>query len=273
MAFLLITISVATLIIIHELGHFLAAKAVGVGVARFSVGFGPALFKKQYRGTEYILAPVLLGGYVRLYGDDPTVKIPDSDKDRAYGEQPVWKRLVIVASGVMANVLVAVLVVFLMKLSAEIAEIRVAPFSADYGIYRCIIDIGYAAYFSAMQAVAVVVSVAVKLLSVLWGIITGAVPLKALGGPIAVFHIAGDKLQAGLQSFLLFMVIISVNLAVFNLLPVPVLDGGHIMLLIVEAVTRRKPGLKTLMVWNGVGIGVVTLLVIAIFVNDFIRYF
>jgi len=60
---------------------------------------------------------------------------------------------------------------------------------------------------------------------------------------------------------------------VFNLLPIPVLDGGHVALLTVEAITRRQPGLKTLMIWNGIGIGVVTLLMVAVFVNDFLRYF
>jgi len=273
MTIALIIISLAALILIHELGHFIAAKAVGVKVTRFSIGFGPALIKRQYGETEYVFAPVLLGGYVRLLGDDPTAEVPESEKDRAYGEQPIWKRLAIVVSGVMANLIIAIVMLFFIKLTIAIKNIGTSPIYGDFGIYRYMYVIGQASFSCLVDSVVSVAGMATKILSVLWGIITGTVSVKALGGPIAVFSIAGSKLQTGLQSFLSFMVIISVNLAVFNLLPIPVLDGGHVALLTVEAITRRQPGLKTLMIWNGIGIGVVTLLMVAVFVNDFLRYF
>jgi membrane-associated protease RseP (regulator of RpoE activity) len=269
----LIIISLVALILIHELGHLIAAKAVGVKVTRFSIGFGPALIKKQYGETEYVFAPVLLGGYVRLLGDDPTAEVPESEKNRAYGEQPIWKRLAIVVSGVMANLIVAVVVLFFIKLTIAIKNIETSYIYGDFGVYRYMYVIGQTIFSCLVDSVVSVAGMATKILSVLWGIITGAVSVKTLGGPIAVFSIAGSKLQTGLLSFLSFMVIISVNLAVFNLLPIPVLDGGHVVLLAVESITKRQPGLKPLMIWNGIGIGVVTLLMVAVFVNDFLRYF
>jgi len=103
---------VGLLVTVHELGHFLAAKAVGVKVLRFSVGFGPALLRLRGRETEYQVGLIPLGGYVRMLGDDPTVPVSEEDRDRAFGARPLAQRLLVVLAGPAANLLCPLVVYF-----------------------------------------------------------------------------------------------------------------------------------------------------------------
>jgi len=93
------------LIFVHELGHFMAAKLMGVKVVRFSIGFGPRLFGVQRGETEYRIAILPLGGYVKMAGDDPSEAPAEEDRGRGYLEQPPWKRLLIALAGPAANLL------------------------------------------------------------------------------------------------------------------------------------------------------------------------
>jgi regulator of sigma E protease len=81
---------IGPLIFIHELGHMLAAKLVDVKVGRFSIGFGPPIFRRSIGETEYCLAPILLGGYVTLLGQNPYEEIAEQDRDRALSSKPLW---------------------------------------------------------------------------------------------------------------------------------------------------------------------------------------
>ncbi|HWI22078.1 MAG TPA: M50 family metallopeptidase [Baekduia sp.] len=100
------------LVILHELGHFGAAKAVGMKVERFSLFFPPLLFKVRRGETEYAIGSVPLGGYVRITGMTPQEEIADEDRDRAYYLQPVWKRIFVIAAGPAVNLVLAVVIVF-----------------------------------------------------------------------------------------------------------------------------------------------------------------
>src|SRR5918911_4976479 len=82
------------LIVVHEFGHFIVAKKSGVRVERFSIGFGPPLWRKLWRGTEYRLALVPLGGYVKMYGEQFDEAV--DDRQGSFLHQPVWKRIPIV---------------------------------------------------------------------------------------------------------------------------------------------------------------------------------
>jgi regulator of sigma E protease len=93
------------LIFVHELGHFLVAKLMGVKVLRFSLGFGPRLLGFQRGETEYRIAALPLGGYVKMAGDDPTVEVAPEDRGRGFLEQPPWKRLLIALAGPAMNLL------------------------------------------------------------------------------------------------------------------------------------------------------------------------
>jgi regulator of sigma E protease len=97
----------AALIILHEFGHFAAAKAVGMRVERFSLFFGPLLLKVRRGETEYGIAPIPLGGYVKITGMNPREELDPEVLPRAYYKQPVWKRLVVISAGPFMNLLVA----------------------------------------------------------------------------------------------------------------------------------------------------------------------
>jgi regulator of sigma E protease len=97
----------AALIILHEFGHFLAAKAVGMRVERFSLFFGPLLVKFRRGETEYGIGPIPLGGYVRITGMNPREEIPRDVVPRAYYNQAVWKRVVVILAGPAMNLLIA----------------------------------------------------------------------------------------------------------------------------------------------------------------------
>ncbi|HEX9243610.1 MAG TPA: site-2 protease family protein [Anaeromyxobacter sp.] len=126
---LAIVLFIGGLILVHELGHFLVAKALGVKVLRFSIGFGPRAFGFKRGETEYWLAVLPLGGYVRMAGDgseDPA-KIPPEDRGRGYLDQAPWKRLAISVAGPAMN-LVFPLLVFLALAVAENGSLVPGPY-------------------------------------------------------------------------------------------------------------------------------------------------
>ncbi len=97
----------ALLIILHEAGHFAAAKAVGMRVERFSLFFGRPLVSFRRGETEYGIGPIPLGGYVRISGMNPREELPPDVVPRSYYRQPVWKRVVVIAAGPAVNLLIA----------------------------------------------------------------------------------------------------------------------------------------------------------------------
>ena len=97
----------SALIMLHELGHFTAAKAVGMRVEKFSLFFGPMLVKVRRGETVYGVGPIPLGGYVKISGMNPHETLPPEVASRAYFRQPVWKRLVVIGAGPAMSLLVA----------------------------------------------------------------------------------------------------------------------------------------------------------------------
>ncbi|MCC7075098.1 MAG: RIP metalloprotease RseP [Deltaproteobacteria bacterium] len=105
-------ILIGVLITVHELGHFLVAKACGVRVLVFSLGFGPRLVGFTRGETEYRLSAIPLGGYVRMFGDDPTAEVPLAEQRRSFLHQPYWRKMAIAVAGPFANFLLPVLLLF-----------------------------------------------------------------------------------------------------------------------------------------------------------------
>src|SRR5688572_19031032 len=112
MSWLLAFVGFSLLIILHEFGHFAAAKWVGMRVERFSLFFPPLLWRKQRGETEYAIGSIPLGGYVRISGMNPSEDLPEDVRDRAYHSQPVWKRMVVIAAGPAMNILLAFVLLF-----------------------------------------------------------------------------------------------------------------------------------------------------------------
>jgi len=107
MSYVIAIAGIVALIILHEFGHFVVAKAVGMRVERFSLFFGPMLVKFRRGETEYGIGPIPLGGYVKITGMNPNEDIPPEVASRAYYRQPVWKRVVVILAGPAMNLLIA----------------------------------------------------------------------------------------------------------------------------------------------------------------------
>ena len=107
MSWLLAFLGFALLIILHELGHFTAAKAVGMRVERFSLFFPPLLGRIRRGETEYAIGAIPLGGYVKITGMNPAEEIAPEVAHRAYFRQPVWKRIVVIGAGPAVNIVLA----------------------------------------------------------------------------------------------------------------------------------------------------------------------
>lgn len=208
-------------IFLHELGHFLAAKLLGAPVPVFSIGFGPALFRHQWRETEYRLSVIPLGGYV-IFGEeaDPAA-ISASAK------------IFIYAAGPLANFLTAL------------------------AIYQ---DLPF--LLSQMGGLVVVVG----------QLLTMQIGLDSLVGPLGLVQAAGDPAALGFASHLAFIAFLSVNLGVLNLLPLPILDGGQILIAAAEGVTRRQVHLKIRVAMALATWALFLLLIVTVSYNDVARW-
>ena len=122
MSFLLAFLGFAALIILHELGHFTAAKAVGMRVERFSLFFPPLLARLRRGETEYAIGAIPLGGYVKITGMNPAEEIPPEIAHRAYYRQPVWKRIVVIGAGPAVNIVLAFLLLWVLVWANGINE-------------------------------------------------------------------------------------------------------------------------------------------------------
>jgi len=440
MTFLSAIVLLGILIFVHELGHFLFAKKLGVRVLKFSLGFGPKLIGKKYGDTEYLVSAVPLGGYVKMMGEEPGDELKEEDKPFAYNYQPVWKRFLIVFSGPVFNLFFAAAIFFVVFLSGvpvpkpyvgkvmdnspaaeagfitgdritaingktvsgwddidisineshgdrlffrieregKIIELPITPEKKTvkniFGENTEVMDIGImpllypdvgeviknavaekagikkgdriveieGAPIKTWYDITAMIHVspekplrlkikrdenfleltvtpekktfkypdgtekqigligispagnnAIKKYNLLraaslgikrtWDmvvltfvgvvkLIQRIVPAETLGGPIMIFQMAGQQASLGAMNFFLFMAVISINLGVLNLLPIPILDGGHILFLGVEAVRRKPLSEKVMAIAQRIGLAIIITLMAFAFYNDIIRF-
>lgn len=363
------------LIFVHELGHFLLAKLMGVSVEKFSLGFGPKLIGKKIGETEYLLSAFPLGGYVKMFGEggfieggeqDPRPEVEnaessetsepvlreltDDEKARSFAHKPVLARIAIVMAGPLFNLIFAwfIFIVLCMMgvptVTSKIGEALKDKPAAKAGILKgdVIIAInrkpinrwdqiaegvatskgqaltltvkrearditftitpepriaknlfgekinGYAIgvasagevvteHFNPFQAVIKGTEQTWKVIDLtfmsLVKMVQRVVPMDSVGGPIMIAKMAGEQASAGIAPFLAFMALLSVNLGVLNLLPVPVLDGGHLLFYFIELIIRRPVPQKIREYSQQIGMVLLLGLMVLAFYNDIIRYF
>lgn len=119
MSWVLAFVGFAALVILHELGHFLAAKATGMRVEKFFLFFPPKIFSIKRGETEYGVGAIPAGGFVKITGMNPDEVLPPEIAQRGYYHQPVWKRITVIAAGPAMNVLVAFLILFVLAFGME----------------------------------------------------------------------------------------------------------------------------------------------------------
>ncbi len=125
------------LVFFHELGHFLFARLAGVRVEVFSIGFGPKIFRKKWGQTEYALSLIPLGGYVKMFGDNPLddAELTEEEKKVAFTHKSKWRRFWIVFGGPLANFILAYVIYFFLVVSGEKvpeARVGIVPENSDY---------------------------------------------------------------------------------------------------------------------------------------------
>ena len=439
MTFFSAIILFGVIIFIHEFGHFLFAKILGVRVLKFSLGFGPKLIGKKFGNTEYLLSSIPLGGYVKMLGEQTDDELSEEDKPFAYNYQPVWKRVIIVASGPIFNLAFALLLFIFIFLSGvptpypdigkiqenspaakaglmtgdrvlaidgnviqswdeideslqkssvkpllfrvqrgkEVIELPVTPVSKTgknlFGEEETYRDIGASSllypvigevlkggpaeeagmregdrivkidgkpietwqdmtaiihsnsdnllHFTIERDDRIITSsitpekktisipgsddqelgiigikhvgndfikkynlpdavslgiektwdISVLTLVVIIKLIQRVLPIEVIGGPIFILQMAGEQASRGLLDFFFFMAVININLGILNLLPIPILDGGHIVFLSIEAIRRKPLSEKIIAISQRVGIAALITLMAFAFYNDIMR--
>ncbi len=119
MSWFLVFVGFSALIILHEAGHFAAAKAVGMRVERFFLFFPPKLVSVRRGETEYGIGAIPAGGFVKISGMNPDEELPPEVAHRGYYHQPVWKRIVVIGAGPAVNIVLAFLILFVLSFGAR----------------------------------------------------------------------------------------------------------------------------------------------------------
>jgi regulator of sigma E protease len=338
------------LIFVHELGHFILAKKLGVKILKFSLGFGPKLIGKKIGETEYQIAVFPLGGFVKPLGEDPHEEIKTEEYHRSYWAQPIWKRTLIIVAGPFFNFFLAVVLfstinlfgipfmppkiggvtsglpaegaglkkgdvvlsiggepvskwddvakiirnsdgkelTIKVKRNEEIMEVRVTPqpftdkdmFGEEIKTFRIGIEspkeilVQKVGPFEAVGKGFSQTWFGIKLTVVsIIKLIKRVIPAKTIGGPILIAQMAGEQAKRGLLSLVLFTAILSINLGVINLFPIPILDGGHFLFLSLEAILRKPLSIRKMEIAQQIGLIFIILLMLFAFYNDLIRLF
>jgi len=344
-----IIVVLGILIFVHESGHFIAAKIMGVRVEKFSMGFGPKLLAKRAGKTEYRLSLIPLGGYVKLAGEQ-------MDEQKAaepwefFGKKP-WRRAIILAAGPFMNFLLA-WVIFSSVLylgspvyKAVIGEVKAGEPAQTAGlipgdkvlfiddkrienwpglaatIYQSpgeklsfnierdgriinlditpriedeidplkgkvskgligILPDAEEIYYHREPLPAALIKGTGQTLTLtkmiyigLWRMVSGKISVRHLGGPILIAQLTAQQIKIGLLPLLTFLALISVNLAVINLLPIPILDGGHLMFLAAEKIKGRPLSVKAQELAQMVGLYILVAIMLFATYNDIMRAF
>lgn len=357
MSILLFIVVLTALVFVHELGHFLAAKKSGIRVDEFGIGFPPALFKKKVGETVYSLNAFPVGGFVKIFGEDPNDEsLKGVDKERSITHKPKLIQAWVLVAGITFNILFAWLLVslgFMMGLpfsaddekygtrvegaaviitqvlpqspaalaglkagdnivslssGAEIIDSPTVLATQEFIASHKEIDVTYSrksetttttvtpedGIVDGRRAVGISMDFAGKLTlpvhealyagifttaNLTWGTVVGLTDFfknifigqanfSEVAGPVGIAGVVGDASELGFVNLLTLVAIISINLAVINILPFPALDGGRLFFLLIEAIkgSPMKPVVANTA--NGIGFILLILLMVVVTYHD-----
>jgi len=366
---LIFIIVLAVLIFVHELGHFLFAKASGIRVDAFAIGFGPKLISWQRKETKYSINIIPFGGYVKIFGENPDDEsISGPGSERSFVNKPRWQQALVLVAGVLFNFIFAWLLYIgifthgvtattdgfekyandfsnqrimitdvLPGSPAEKAGIKTGdiikavvvederpaavnknvllpqsveaiqnsinsangmPISFEYtrgsgqavsteitpetGLVSGKYAIGIAMnnvvdlrlpFFSAVYegghyTCVMIKDTAVGLYTFIANIFQGTANFSDVAGPVGIAGIVGNAAELGFTYLLMITALISINLGVVNLIPFPALDGGRVLFVIIESITRRRISPKFSNTVNAVGFVLLMVLMVAVTYKD-----
>ena len=363
MSIILFLIVIAALIFFHELGHFIFAKLFGIRVDEFAIGFPPRVFSWRKGETEYSLNMIPLGGYVKIFGEDPSEEsLTGPDSDRSFVNASKWKQIVVLLSGIFMNLIfawilisvsfnlgtltsvedqfrgnaqnVSVMVLSVLKdspsdkaglkegdtilaidsgnrkiFSPSIDDIQALisqanePIGIDYkrgnatgtvsiistdglvegkkaiGISMSLVGtVKFGFWDSFYEGGKLTFIETVNITKGIYGFIAQALTgktglLSQITGPIGIAGMVGQASQVGLSYLLGFIAMISINLAMLNLIPFPALDGGRVLFVLIEIIIKKeiKPAVANWL--NLVGFGLLISLMLFVTYKDIIRLF
>ena len=320
------------LITIHEFGHFIAAKLMGVRVNEFAIGFGPKLFAKQWGETKYALNLIPLGGYCAMEGEDET-----SSDTRAFCNKAPWRRFIIVVMGALFNLLLGLIIVAVilapskaftstviaefdenavsqqsgLEINDRIAEVNGRKIFTTYdlsyaftnvkdgklditvlrdgkevllrgvsfdtaeeqGITYLTVDFKvYGIKKTVGSYIKQTVKTAVSYCAVVWrsliDLLSGKYGISAVSGPVGVTVAISNAAKQSLQNLLPIMALITINLGLFNLLPIPALDGGRLLFILIEMIFRKPVPQKYEAAVHAVGFAILMGLMVLIAAKD-----
>ncbi|MCX5667347.1 MAG: RIP metalloprotease RseP [Candidatus Omnitrophica bacterium] len=346
LVYFLIVLSV--LVMVHEFGHFIAAKRIGVRVEKFSLGFGPKLFSVKRGDTEYLISAIPLGGYIKMAGDEPGEALKGEKCE--FLSRNAFDRFKIIIAGPLFNYILAfvLLVVVFMAgnpvTTTEIGmvldgypakqagilvgdkvlaidgkkisygevlvkavnmhgkrpmiltidrqgiifdkEIRPVVEKRKIGFDNKEVEIarigiqplqkiekgGYGFFGSVYMGAQTLWQITIVTYKALWNMILGKLSVKGMTGPIGIFMFTAHAAKLGIIYLINFMALLSASLAIFNLLPFPVLDGGHILFLFVEKLRGKPLSVRAQESIANIGVGLLILLTVFIFYNDIVKF-
>ncbi|MFW6323512.1 MAG: RIP metalloprotease RseP [Desulfovibrionales bacterium] len=345
-----IVLVLGLLIFFHELGHFLIARSFGMGVSKFSLGFGPKLWGFQPGKTEYRLSAIPLGGYVKLVGESKDAEIPENfTEEESFSGRPPWQRMLVVAAGPLFNFFLAWIIYWglfwamgqahllpeigtvvedspaqaagiqpgdrIVSIQGEeiaswdematiirdsrgkpltitlerddstkevtatprlesqenifgeevqLPLIGISPSGEQFFVSLGPLDSAAAGLSQTWHLTKLTVHGIVKL-------IERIIPLETIGGPIMIAQLVSQQAERGFADVLALTALISINLGLLNLLPIPVLDGGHILFYAIESITGRPLSEKWQQITIRIGLAILFALMALAIYNDLAR--
>ncbi len=224
------------LVFIHESGHFFVAKLCKVRVNEFAIGFGPTIWSKQRKVTKYALRLIPLGGFVSMEGEDER-----STKEGSFSEASIIKRIAIVMAGGLVNIIFAIIVFWCLS------ACYIGPKNAFYN----------AGYFIKIMFEGII------------QLFTGKAKLDQMMGPVGISSVVSQT--SDFADFIYILSVISLSLGVTNLMPFPPLDGGKVVLLIIEAIIKKPLNQKVEVLIQSIGFCLLITLSIFVTFNDIVR--
>lgn len=350
MSIILFILILALLVLVHEFGHFIAAKKSGVKVEEFGFGFPPRLFGIKKGETLYSVNAIPLGGFVKLYGEE--LHESAKDKDRAFIYKKPWQKTVIIVAGILGNFILGwILFSYLFTqgvpvpsdkvivdrvqpgspahrsgLIAEDKILKIIRNNNEYSIKTSDDLINFskkfageklsievirdnktkrftltprknppknqgplgivitsfderkyswyeAPYHALLYSTNLVKQIGIGLLKIIGQFITFQKPSADVAGPIGIASMTGKLIKFGTNAVIEFIALLSLNLAVINIFPFPALDGGRLMFVIYEWVTRKRVNRTVEKYTNLIGILILLSLALLVSINDIIKLY
>jgi len=329
------------LIIVHELGHYISARAFNVGIIEFSIGMGPQILQRTSKktGIKYSLRLLPIGGFVSMVGENEDA----GDDPRSFAKQKAFKKIIITAAGAIVNIVIGFIIMFTyVVLTPVYGGTTIASFESEEAVsYQSGLRVGdeiysiggdrvytgddvvYQISMKGYESVDVVVvregkkvalenvefptvenqgvtfgTLDFKIYAVeknfgtvakmtfsqckasvdmvfdsLGGLLTGRFGIEHMSGVVGTTEAIGAAVSYGITELLYFCAVIAVNLGIFNLLPIPALDGGHLIFHFVELVRGKPMNQKYESMIHAIGMILLLLLVAIVTVNDIAKLF